>query len=93
MKALQNNLCDITEEILTENNQINEYVMTGLRTIWGCDLLHMETVFGHDQMVRILKSAEKFIKQDLLQIQNGILKTTSKGKFLADGIAADLFII
>jgi oxygen-independent coproporphyrinogen-3 oxidase len=45
------------------------------------------------QALRIIKSAEKFIAQQLLVIENNVLKTTAKGKFLADGLAADLFII
>ena len=93
IKALQNNYCEATEEILGFNDQINEYIMTGLRTIWGCDLKYIETQFGVDQVLRIIKSAEKFIEQQLLLIENNVLKTTSKGKFLADGLAADLFIV
>ncbi len=93
IKALQSNYCEATEEILSLNDQINEYIMTGLRTIWGCDLKYIETQFGADQVLRIIKSAEKFIAQQLLIIENNVLKTTAKGKFLADGLAADLFII
>jgi oxygen-independent coproporphyrinogen-3 oxidase len=29
----------------------------------------------------------------LLAIENNILKTTKKGKFLSDGIASDLFLL
>jgi oxygen-independent coproporphyrinogen-3 oxidase len=93
IKALQNSYYEATEEILSLNDQINEYIMTGLRTIWGCDLKYIETQFGVDQVLRIIKSAEKFIEQQLLLIENNVLKTTSKGKFLADGLAADLFIV
>lgn len=93
IKALQSNYCEATEEILSLNDQINEYIMTGLRTIWGCDLKYIETQFGAEQVLRIIKSAEKFIVQQLLIIENNVLKTTAKGKFLADGLAADLFII
>lgn len=93
IKALQSNYCEATEEILSFNDQINEYIMTGLRTIWGCDLKYIETQFGAEQVLRIIKSAEKFIAKQLLTIENNVLKTTAKGKFLADGLAADLFII
>lgn len=93
MRALQNNFCEITEEVLSLNDQINEYIMTGLRTIWGCDISYIEAQYGYEHVIRVLKLSEKFIQQDLLQIQNGILRTTAKGKFLADGIASDLFIV
>lgn len=93
LNALAKNKLDITDEVLTNNNQINEYIMTGLRTIWGCDLSFIASQFGETERQRIMKESAKFIEQDLLIIQNDILLTTVKGKFLADGIAADLFLV
>lgn len=93
LNALAINELEITDEILTANNQINEYIMTGLRTIWGCDLNFIALQFGETEKLRLIKEAAKFIDQDLLVINNNILLTTSKGKFLADGIAADLFLV
>ena len=93
LNAIAINELEITDEILTVNNQINEYIMTGLRTIWGCDLNFIALQFGETEKVRLIKEAAKFIDQDLLVINNNILLTTSKGKFLADGIAADLFLV
>jgi len=93
LNALAKNELDITDEVLTINNQINEYIMTGLRTIWGCDLNFMASQFGETERQRIIKESAKFIEQDLLEINNNILLTTAKGKFLADGIAADLFLV
>ncbi len=93
LNAIAINELEITDEILTVNNQINEYIMTGLRTIWGCDLNFIALQFGETEKVRLIKESAKFIDQDLLVINNNILLTTSKGKFLADGIAADLFLV
>ena len=93
LNAIAINELEITDEILTVNNQINEYIMTGLRTIWGCDLNFIALQFGETEKQRLIKEAAKFIDQDLLEINNNILLTTAKGKFLADGIAADLFLV
>ena len=93
LNALAINELEITDEVLTVNNQINEYIMTGLRTIWGCDLNFIALQFGETEKQRLIKEAAKFIDQDLLEINNNILLTTAKGKFLADGIAADLFLV
>ena len=41
----------------------------------------------------LIKQSEKFINDDLLFIENNILKTTQKGQFLTDGIASDLFLL
>ena len=37
--------------------------------------------------------SKKYIEQELLYIENQVLKTTQKGKFLSDGIASDLFML
>ena len=80
-------------EVLSKEDRYNEYVMTGLRTIWGISLDRIENEFGTDFLNYLLKQAEKFLSDDLLSIEKNVLKTTRKGKFLADGIASDLFLI
>ena len=80
-------------EILTANDRYNEYVMTGLRTIWGVSLNRIQKEFGEEVLQYLQKQSEKFIADGLLAVEKNILKTTPKGKFLADGIASDLFLI
>lgn len=80
-------------EILTANDRYNEYIMTGLRTIWGVSLNRIQKEFGEEVLQYLQKQSEKFIADGLLAVEKNILKTTPKGKFLADGIASDLFLI
>ncbi|WP_447635819.1 radical SAM family heme chaperone HemW [Flavobacterium microcysteis] len=80
-------------EILSANDRYNEYIMTGLRTIWGVSLERIQKEFGGEVLNYLQRQSEKFIADRLLAIENNILKTTPKGKFLADGIASDLFLI
>lgn len=80
-------------EILSQTDRYNEYIMTGLRTIWGVSLDRIEKEFGESKLHYLQKQSEKFLSDGLLSIENKILKTTPKGKFLADGIASDLFLI
>lgn len=101
MKSIQQNTIPNEIEVLSKEDKINEYIMTGLRTIWGVSLTKIEQEFGSDYTERLVLSAKKFITQELLvlescytdQTEELVLKTTSKGKFLADGIAASLFMI
>ncbi|MDG2194907.1 MAG: radical SAM family heme chaperone HemW [Polaribacter sp.] len=99
IKALQENTLPSETEELTLKDRFNEYVMTGLRTIWGISLNRVEQEFGIKCREQLVASAEKFIKQGLLLIEKNTteqrqhLKTTSKGKFLADGLASELFIL
>ena len=93
IKALAEEKLPRTEEVLTPKNRFNEYLMTGLRTIWGVSLVHIEKEFGQTFQIELLKNAQKHINAQTLVIDDDTLKTTAKGKFLCDGIASDLFII
>ena len=91
IKSLQEKVLPIERESLTKTDQYNEYVMTGLRTIWGISLEKIEHDFGKKYVDYLKMQSKKYIEQDLLYLNNQILKTTKHGKFLSDGIAADLF--
>ena len=93
LKAIQNNELPIETEILTVSDRYNEYIMTGLRTIWGVSLERIEKEFGSEYLNYLLEQSQKFLNDDLLSIENNILKPTPKGKFLTDGIASDLFYL
>jgi oxygen-independent coproporphyrinogen-3 oxidase len=93
LKSIAENKLPSETEILSKNDRYNEYVMTGLRTIWGISLERIEKEFGTDFLEYLLKQSKKFITDDLLYINENILRTTKKGKFLCDGIASDLFLV
>ncbi len=80
-------------ETLSEKDRFNEYVMTGLRTVWGISVSKVEADFGSEMRNNLLFNSRKFIDQGLLELGGDVLKTTAKGKFLTDGIASDLFAI
>jgi len=93
LKSIQEGVLPIETETLTLSDRYNEYIMTGLRTIWGVSLERIETEFGSDYLKYLNKQSQKFLDDNLLSIENNILKPTSKGKFLTDGIASDLFYL
>ena len=78
-------------EILSLADRYNEYIMTGLRTIWGVSLSRIQSEFGQVYYDYLMKQAQKFLNDDVLSIEKDILKPTKRGKFLTDGIASDLF--
>ena len=92
-KAIAENKLPSETEILSKTDQYNEYIMTGLRTIWGVSLERIETEFGTKYLDYLHQQVEKYISDHLLEIENNVLKTTKKGKFLSDGIASDLFLL
>ena len=93
IKALQENQLPNEEEILTITDRYNEYIMTGLRTIWGVSLDKIEQDFGIIYTDYLMKQVQKFLNDDLVFIDENVLKPTKKGKFLTDGIASDLFML
>ena len=93
LKSIQEDKLPNENEILSATDRYNEYIMTGLRTIWGVSLDRVEKEFGVEYLNYLHKQAQKFLNDDLLFIEIDILKPTKKGKFLTDGIASDLFYL
>lgn len=93
IKSIQENKLPIEIETLTKTDCYNEYIMTGLRTIWGVSLGRIEQEFGKTYLDYLNQQASKFIEDHLLFVDDNILRTTKKGKFLSDGIASDLFLL
>ncbi len=93
IKSIQENKLPIEIETLTKTDRYNEYIMTGLRTIWGVSLERVEQEFGKTYLDYLNQQAAKFIEDHLLFVDDNILRTTKKGKFLSDGIASDLFLL
>ncbi len=87
----------ITEKIvkereeLTEKDRYNEYVMTALRTSWGCDTEHIANIFGIQAKKRFENEIQPFVNRGEVINKEGIYLLTNKGKLFADGIAAQLF--
>jgi oxygen-independent coproporphyrinogen-3 oxidase len=93
LKSIQEDKLPNEIEVLSIMDRYNEYVMTGLRTIWGVSLDRIENEFGSKYLDYLHKQVQKFLNDDLVFIENNILKPTPKGKFLTDGIASDLFYL
>lgn len=93
LKSIQDDILPIETEILSKSDRYNEYIMTGLRTIWGVSLERIENEFGSEYLDYLNKQAQKFLNDELVYISDNILRPTAKGKFLTDGIASDLFYL
>jgi len=93
LKSIAENKLPIETETLTKTDRYNEYIMTGLRTIWGVSLDRIEHEFGKSYLDYLNQQAAKYIEDHLLFIDDNILRTTKSGKFLGDGIASDLFLL
>ncbi len=89
--SIDKNVVPFEIEHLTPTQQLNEYIMTSLRTLEGLSLLHIRQVWGKEMATVILQNSQQFIYVNSMVLQDEKLQLTKAGKLLADGIAADLF--
>ena len=93
IKNISNNKMFSEREKLSIIDKYNEYVMTGLRTTWGISLTYLENNFGLFYKKHFENRIIKYANSSLVVNKDNIFTTTIKGKFLADGIASELFLI
>ena len=93
IKSIQQGIIPNEVETLSVTDRYNEYVMTGLRAIWGISLSKIEKEFGLIFKTYVLQQAKNFIEDHLLFLDGDTIVVTKKGKFLSDGIASELFML
>jgi oxygen-independent coproporphyrinogen-3 oxidase len=93
IRALESGASYFEAEQLSLKDRYNELVMTGLRTEWGVSLQRIQQEFGQAFQDYLLKLAQPHIEQQFLFLEGERLFLSKKGKFLADGIASELFMV
>lgn len=79
-------------EVLTPDNQYNEFVMTALRTKWGVDIQKLSQ-WGIPNQQAFINLAESFIQEGLMQTKNGVYTLTNRGKLVADAVMSEFFLV
>jgi oxygen-independent coproporphyrinogen-3 oxidase len=93
LTALSSGKLAETVEELDQYDRFNEYMMTSLRTMWGVDLLKIKSQYGKAYLDDTLKNIKPFLERNWLQREADILKLTHDGKYFADYIASELFLV
>ena len=91
IQSLKQGVVPFEEEILTPVQQLNEYIMTSLRTSEGINLQKIAQAFGDEYSNELLQKSHKWQVGKKLNHKGSTLVLTKEGKLFADGIAADLF--
>lgn len=91
-QLLQNNKLIYEEEKLTEQEHLNEYIMTSLRTMWGCDLDKIANDWDSSYATLVEKSSHLFQEKKWIIQDTRKLIITNEGKLFADKIAAEMFV-
>ena len=77
-------------EELSKNDQLNDYLITSLRTIWGLDLHFIEATFGKSSLEQLKADAKTYLENGDLLLKENYLYLTQKGKFVSDAILTAL---
>lgn len=91
IQSIQKNGVPYEEEALTQTQQLNEYIMTSLRTVEGLDLNYVKIKFGEAFSTKLTQQSAKYTSTKKVVLENLKIILTNEGKLFADGIAADLF--
>lgn len=91
IKSLEAGVLPFERELLTPAQQYNEYVMTGLRTVWGCAESRINA-FGEPYAGYFRQAIRPFLQHGTVEQGEGaVYRLTRSGKVLADQIASALF--
>ena len=90
--VLHDNAPAYEEETLTPIQHLNEYIMTSLRTIWGCDLDKIMTDWGSEYALVVEKSSYLFQEKKWMNQEGRKLMLTNSGRLFADRIAGEMFV-
>jgi oxygen-independent coproporphyrinogen-3 oxidase len=92
IQSLNQNKLLFEKEELNATQQLNEYIMTSLRLLEGCDLNFVQEKFGAAKKEYLQREAERFMHLDWMKKADDHLVLTKEGKLFADKIAGELFV-
>jgi len=90
IKAINIGELPVEKEFLSNSDQYNEYMMTGLRTQWGINTEKVQS-FGKDLLSHFTNSIQKQIDSGKVLKNADQYVLTQKGKLFADEVASELF--
>lgn len=89
--SLNNNQLSFEKEILTSEDQFNEYIMTNFRTMWGIEPDYLSRTFP-EWWRSIQPKLDLYLEQGLLIPQEHRLRMTERGWLVSDGLFSELFV-
>lgn len=90
IRGIESGSPEIEVEELDINTRYNDFIITGLRTMWGVNLTKIQGQFGNDKLIYCQKQAAPYLKQGLLIEKDATLTLSRNGIFISDSIMSDL---
>lgn len=92
-KKISRNEIVYEEEILTQKNIINEYILTSIRTSSGVSLNYIKDHMSKTELSRFNMEINKLEKMELIELKEETLYLNEQGMLLSDMISKNLFLI
>ena len=92
LQSIKKGIVPSRKEELTKSNKINEYIMTSLRTSFGCSISRIASEFKTELPHGWNRKIDSYVSKDWIRLENDTLILTQKGKLFADHISSELFI-
>lgn len=86
MKSLQQGVLDFEREILSDTDQLNDFLITRIRTKWGLDLRELQSHFSQKARFQVENSAKKYLISGHLKMEGETLSLTRQGIMVSDEI-------
>lgn len=80
----------LIEEDLSEAEQYNEFVFTGLRTIEGIQLKELVSRFGEERMRYFMRNARPHLGSGRMVLKEGSMFLSRQGLFVSNDVMSDL---
>lgn len=93
VEGVKSEFPNIETEILDEKTRYNDFVLTGMRTMWGIDRSNLEEKFGEYMLNYFIRNIEKHMIAKTVEYSHGSYKITKNGVFISDSIMSDLMYI
>ena len=90
IKAMKDGEVPFELEELSKNDRYNEYILLGLRTIWGCEFDYVKSEFGEEWLLNLKQQILNY--SDQINVDEQSFSLNQKGKAFADHIASELFV-
>ena len=90
IKGINAHTPEIELEELDIHTRYNDFIITGLRTMWGIRLTDVLQLFGEEKLTYLNQQAKPYLQKGLLLQQDDTLTLSKEGLFISDGIMSDL---
>lgn len=90
IKGMESEQRAFEKEELDIYTRYNEFIITSLRTRWGCPIQKLKDSFGNQLGDYCMNIAIPYLKNGKLEMKEGVLRLTKEGIFISDSIMSDL---